>query len=1398
MARDRKACCLGSKEEETMLILFGQELENFSCDGFDGSKEDRHIFADIFYGGSLKDENNSCAVSGTSNYVRDAFGGCGRKANINSNLENSYISSISSMKGSSGEVLELSKVMYPKDSTPSGYVLQSSTSWVGSSAGKLNSKKSSSPYTGFLDQGSKEHCCNYPVKKSKLLKSDSQCHQPFSLRIVESFAHGILSSYYSVQLGSMDVASDIVDRGTLNYGSLVRPIGENKIGLEDNFVTSPVSQESIASGLLKGGSTFEDKKNSEVGACMNQITLETIKRHPTTYEIIKRNPTSLETIKRHPSGGRSKRITNKEMPGLLESYAHSLLVDAGWIIDIRVRKERNKMSYLFKNPDDGLVCSTLTGAWKICGERLLLRESDGEDPGREWSDVDEFWGDLKGIFAYIDMETRQQEGKLSLLRRWQLLDPFLAVVFINRKISFLRMGKLVRAVRSSTYILDCREDVDGVNMTGNRKRKSEFLSSKHNFSENYPLILNHTNSPNNNEYDSSVSSDLENEGPSGRATKMLAENELHQETTNVHHMLSLHKQENRSCNERNAFSLKDKLNHGVSLGSSTEVSLHVEKEDAFSPKEAYSVCVLNGLLMNTQKSKKISEIEKTEVTVRNTRLGSKGKHRENNAYHLYESYSVLPDLPCHETSDIVTSECLEPTVCLKRQADIVLSTSEEGSSHTSEIQEASSTTKMDKKNLAFENIEARKFNKDNKGIPLPVLEEKPLISFSSFNEVQEDKLPHMFMKIEHNGQLKSSGNHASVGSFCNPLYKSREIQNQCPSSKESFVTAYHGNVQMPSCVQDSIEEVFSTIDGSCPSPEKNHKIGKSIKSDDQKGSGLKRSRGFYVNDDDLLIAAIIKKKDFGSSCKKFPSKSEYSQPEAVRKLKGQKRGCRLQPRGPGNGGKLSADVNQFVIGARTVLGWLIDTGAVSLRDVVQFRNPKNHEVIKDGWVTRDGILCKCCTQIFSVSDFKAHAGFRQQKPPLNLYLQSGKSFTLCQLQAWSAEYKSRKGYLKAMNVVEVDQNDDTCGICADGGELICCDNCPSTYHQSCLSAQELPEGSWYCSNCICKICNKLACKKEDSSFLAVFECSQCKHKYHGACIIEKVAHNRDVGSSTWFCGENCKKIFLGLRSRVGMFNLIDDGLSWTILHCNHDDQNVYSPQKIALMAECNSKLAIAMSLMEECFLPMVDPRTGIDMVPHVLYNWGSTFARLNFEGFYTVILEKGDTLISVASVRVHGVKVAEMPLIATCGLHRRKKMCRRLMNSIEMMLRSFKVEMIVLSAIPSLVETWISGFGFSVITAEEKKQLHDVNLMLFPGSVMLQKKLCEASFLETGGNDQLHSAQEETQALLSFDSKKYADEEQHSAKDNELETDVECILSTSINPEQQGHTSPPRSILTPF
>lgn len=56
----------------------------------------------------------------------------------------------------------------------------------------------------------------------------------------------------------------------------------------------------------------------------------------------------------------------------------------------------------------------------------------------------------------------------------------------------------------------------------------------------------------------------------------------------------------------------------------------------------------------------------------------------------------------------------------------------------------------------------------------------------------------------------------------------------------------------------------------------------------------------------------------------------------------------------------------------------------------------------------------------------------------------------------------------------VDQEDDDehqefCRVCKDGGELLCCDSCPSAYHTFCLNPplSEIPDGDWRCPRCGC-------------------------------------------------------------------------------------------------------------------------------------------------------------------------------------------------------------------------------------------------------------------------------------------------------------------------------------------
>lgn len=48
-----------------------------------------------------------------------------------------------------------------------------------------------------------------------------------------------------------------------------------------------------------------------------------------------------------------------------------------------------------------------------------------------------------------------------------------------------------------------------------------------------------------------------------------------------------------------------------------------------------------------------------------------------------------------------------------------------------------------------------------------------------------------------------------------------------------------------------------------------------------------------------------------------------------------------------------------------------------------------------------------------------------------------------------------------------DHHEEFCKVCNDGGELLCCDHCPSAYHTFCLQPplRNVPDGEWLCPRC---------------------------------------------------------------------------------------------------------------------------------------------------------------------------------------------------------------------------------------------------------------------------------------------------------------------------------------------
>ncbi|XP_068461968.1 increased DNA methylation 1-like [Phaseolus vulgaris] len=410
-----------------------------------------------------------------------------------------------------------------------------------------------------------------------------------------------------------------------------------------------------------------------------------------------------------------------------------------------------------------------------------------------------------------------------------------------------------------------------------------------------------------------------------------------------------------------------------------------------------------------------------------------------------------------------------------------------------------------------------------------------------------------------------------------------------------------------------------------------------------------------------------------------------------------------------------------------ILSWLMDNKMVFPRSTVYYYNEEAWYHAASSWtrgkITRNGIKCYCCDIIYSFVGFEYHAsGISTSTPSACIFLKDGKSLLECQIEIMQDLVTRETSELPCSNLL-LDDNDLICSLCLFGGELILCDQCPSSFHMTCLGLEHIPDGHWLCPQCRCRSCRQSKLDENEEAHAAL-TCAQCEHKYHVWCL-ENGGLDLSRCSENWFCGKTCEKIHEGLFQLLGKpVSVGVDNLTWTLVKFIEPEcDDLGRIKNDSSMAESYTKLNLALSVMHECFETLKQTLSSRDIIEDVIFARRSELKRLNFQGFYTVLLEKNEELVSVATVRVHGEKVAEVPFVGTRLHYRRHGFCRILMNGLEQFLMQLGVGRLVLPAVPSTLKTWTQSFGFAKMTDFERSTFMDYTFLNFEGSIMCHKLL---------------------------------------------------------------------------
>ncbi|KAL0283237.1 UNVERIFIED_CONTAM: Increased DNA methylation 1, partial [Sesamum radiatum] len=373
----------------------------------------------------------------------------------------------------------------------------------------------------------------------------------------------------------------------------------------------------------------------------------------------------------------------------------------------------------------------------------------------------------------------------------------------------------------------------------------------------------------------------------------------------------------------------------------------------------------------------------------------------------------------------------------------------------------------------------------------------------------------------------------------------------------------------------------------------------------------------------------------------------------------------------------------------------------------------------------------------SPSQFEAHAGYASVESRkyffvyMSIYTSNGVSLHQLSLE------------LSKIRRSSTEEHDDLCSICEDGGDLLCCANCPRGFHTECVGLSAIPQGIWYCKYCqnmfekekfaepdanaiaagrvpgvdpleaitlrCIRVVGTLEPEIGDVPFAGslstlLFPFSSllsCEKEYHVGCLKE---HNiddlKELPEADWFCCTPCKNINSALQKLIGDGEQrLPEALS-DVVKMKSEGQDLHkNPELVIRWRLLHGKKATEDSRVWLSGAVNIFHHGPLDLIPHMVY--GRRFKDQDFCGMYCAVLMVGSVVVSAAIFRIFGEEVAELPLVATRSECQGKGYFQSLFYCIEGLLASLNVKDLVLPAADEAESLWRNRFGFQTLGQEQ-------------------------------------------------------------------------------------------------